>query len=302
MRSIIKRESAYKTNYERASDQILDGCKVMKLCYRINHDPYSSDAYRCASYMATRSILDEFAEFIDTEQIFPSSEQELNQKIFQYESYVLNQLNSFGGIPKISLAEKRGQMLEIIGGIQGPVKNLYSSERTFGWFAMHLNAIVACLHFLASKYDAIILFEDDIKVSNRIYSELIDLESYLDLHNFDFFNFVVPSDSKTSFRTNLRMGDTHISQTYQCWPGAAILGTRSGVKKLLEVFFSPSSNDVNDLRPFDTIIHNVSLWLIDEYRRGWHRDDSQSRAFKSFTFIPDHPSIVEWRMGHSTYC
>lgn len=295
MRSIIKRESAYKTNYERAPDQLLDGSLVMKLCYRVLHNPNSTDSFRCASYKSTREILGDFAEWIDTEQIFPSSEEELMQKVNQYESKLLDGLPQFGVMPNCSLVEAREKFLSRVAEIVGPVKNFYTGRTKFGWFAAHLNGIISLFEFLESDYEAVILCEDDIQLPPDFLDEITKIDSVLDFESVDFFNFVVPEEQKSTYVNYLDVGDSHISQSYQGWPGAALLVTRSGVTKYLHTFLFSSTGTINDARGGDEIIHNVTLTIRDDHSYQYNLDFSASRYMKTFTYKPHYGTTVKWR-------
>ena len=87
--------------------------------------------------------------------------------------------------------------------------------------------------FLESKYDTLIIFEDDIIISNnfrtiaKIYmNELMPV--------WDFFSFFVPDDSLFAYNQNNHdIGEEHICRSYQQWSCAGYAVNRRGAEKAI---------------------------------------------------------------------
>jgi GR25 family glycosyltransferase involved in LPS biosynthesis/predicted O-methyltransferase YrrM len=118
--------------------------------------------------------------------------------------------------------------------------------------------------FLDSKYDCLLLFEDDIKIDDNFLQGMDDYLNRLP-NNWDFFSPYVhwwqSQNIYNSYRDNI--GDTDICSSYQSWSLACYFISKNGVKKALEDL----NNGFND--PVDWYIYkNKELFNIYTLKPG----------------------------------
>lgn len=102
-------------------------------------------------------------------------------------------------------------------------------------------------NFLNSRYDYLVLMEDDIEYKENFYEKIKKYISDLP-DTFDVFSAFVPRDQFSRHDVWMNLGDSGICFSYQDWSCLCYVVSRSGAKKLIENF-----NNVN--LPLDWYIY-----------------------------------------------
>ena len=124
--------------------------------------------------------------------------------------------------------------------------------------------------FLESKYDTLIIFEDDIVVS-RNFKNIASIYMSELMPIWDFFSFFVPDDSLFAYNeTEHNLSEEYTCKAYQQWSCAGYAVSRRGAEKAIADVESKGINC-----PID--------WYIFNFRM--KQEENQMR-FNTFTVKP----------------
>jgi len=292
------------------SKDLKDEVDIKDFMYRIAHSPAHADSFRnqCAEQIATIMAAHGIAEG-NTPQIFPGSEAELNELIAglphlpEPASHLDETKDAHERlfVTQEAIAKKRAEWSYIYLNLPPENQILHKNTLSHKRLAMHLNSWLALQDFLNSDYKYYLKFENDVKIQERFVAEAIRVIPLLPV-NWDYFNFIVPDNAVKNYQEYLRIRGTDLTKSYQGYPAATMLISRSGAEKYLTRFLDHKTLDIslNGLRNGDTFVHNCHLYHEGNKLR-WQIDLSESRTFKTYTYIPNTESPVSWREGHSTW-
>lgn len=169
----------------------------MKVSYAILH--VDKDKVREPLLIENKKYLDGYAK-------------DLNQDV--YGIYNKNQLDDY-------YSKNLGLQID-------PDINFRYSE--IGCWASHH---IAWKTFYESDYDIVIIFEDDIRILDGFFENLMDNLSLIP-ENWDAFFSLVPEGNFSYYNENHNIGSQKVCRAYQGnWLGAYVLN-KSGAKKLLD--------------------------------------------------------------------
>lgn len=105
----------------------------------------------------------------------------------------------------------------------------------------------AWVNFAKSKYDSIILMEDDIQLSKSFSKKL---NEYIDElpNDWDVFTVYVPPSGNIRYKRDgkdLDIGKPNICKVYQSWSCLCYVVSKSGAKKLIEMVKTPVSRPID---------------------------------------------------------
>ena len=105
----------------------------------------------------------------------------------------------------------------------------------------------AWVNFAKSKYDHIILMEDDIKLSKTFSTKL---DQYIEElpNDWDVFTVYIPPSGNVRYKRDgkdLDIGKTNVCKVYQSWSCLCYVVSKSGAKKLIEMVKTPVSRPID---------------------------------------------------------
>ena len=163
-----------------------------------------------------------------------------------------------------------------------PGETFPSSAGVVGVWASNYTAYK---RFLASDYDTLILFEDDILVSKNFKSVIETYMRQLPV-DWDFFSFFVPDDSLFAYNKDTHtIGAENVCISYQQWSCAGYMVSREGARKAVE---DVESRGINC--PVD--------WYIFNFRM---KKEENQKTFYTYTLKPGHYRPVQFLQGAAQY-
>ena len=135
--------------------------------------------------------------------------------------------------------------------------------------------------FLETDYDTLLLFEDDVILSQNFR---IVAERYLEelMPAWDFFSFFVPDDSLFAYNPHIHdLGDDNTCRSYQQWSCAGYAVSRKGAEKAVEDVQSQGIT-----APID--------WYIFNFRM--KQEQNQAR-FATYTVKPGRYRPIKFLQG-----
>jgi hypothetical protein len=139
-----------------------------------------------------------------------------------------------------------------------------------GVIGVWASAYLAYKKFLESDKDVLIIFEDDIIISNN-FKTIADMYMSELMPIWDFFSFFVPDDSLFAYNQSEHdIGEEHICKSYQQWSCAGYAVSRRGAEKAIA---DVESRGINC--PVD--------WYIFNFRM---KQEKNQIKFNTFTIKP----------------
>jgi GR25 family glycosyltransferase involved in LPS biosynthesis len=139
--------------------------------------------------------------------------------------------------------------------------------------------------FLESKYDTLIIFEDDIVVS-RNFKNIASIYMSELMPIWDFFSFFVPDDSLFAYNeTEHNLSEEYTCKAYQQWSCAGYAVSRRGAEKAIADVESKGINC-----PID--------WYIFNFRM--KQEENQMR-FNTFTVKPQVYRPIKFLLEAAQY-
>lgn len=140
------------------------------------------------------------------------------------------------------------------------VKNFYCNEDIvidpkghkgngwkFGELGVWASNYSAWKNFSKTKYEMLMLMEDDIKLDKNFNSKLLSYIKELP-DDWDFFTVYTPSFGNVRYKSNkkdLDIGKENICKVYQSWSCLCYLVSKKGTKKLLKLVKKPVSSPID---------------------------------------------------------
>ena len=139
--------------------------------------------------------------------------------------------------------------------------------------------------FLESDKDVLLIFEDDIVISNN-FKTIANMYMNELMPIWDFFSFFVPDDSLFAYNESEHdLGEEHICKSYQQWSCAGYAVSRRGAEKAIADIESQGINC-----PVD--------WYIFNFRM--KQEENQMR-FNTFTVKPQVYKPIKFLLEAAQY-
>lgn len=280
------------------------------ICYRVLHD-YANcrDHFRVESAKRSIDIVSAFATELELKSFFPRSLDELNEAIstlpFEFENILPN--SSIGEETFLVTSNRVFTVLELWKKVYA-LTGSYDTENPYPLsqvklFAIHLHLWMMLEAFLKSDFTHLIYLEDDIHVPENFQEEAFRLLSVLP-SDWDFFNFVIPEEELHRHKPHLDLPGLDVCINYQRYPGACLLISRKGARKLLSHFLLEAEQmplNIDLSAAFDVTLancshppeHNFQIWFLNQSPR--------HRKFQTYTYVPQSNKAVGWRNFHSSW-
>ena len=139
--------------------------------------------------------------------------------------------------------------------------------------------------FLESDKDVLIIFEDDIVISNN-FKTIANMYMSELMPIWDFFSFFVPDDSLFAYsELEHNLGEEHICKSYQQWSCAGYAVSRRGAEKAVADIESRGINC-----PVD--------WYIFNFRM---KQEENQMKFNTFTIKPQVYRPIKFLLEAAQY-
>lgn len=271
------------------------------------HNPLTADPFRVRNFNQACEILNPIASWLQSRDFFPQTEDEMLealplilQKSENEEKEFDKEFEGNSLVTGGKLVEKYSMWNAVYQNLPTKIQQISKSLTHFRRFSLHVDLWLTLNEFVNSKFDWLLIIEDDVVLPSN-FLELLQLVIDGLPIDWDFFNFIVPSYETHHYKPYLNIKNSSLSISYQGRPSALLLISKLGAQKVLAEEFQKQNIalDLNSCRSIDTLIHNVSL-SHDENLQYYYIDVSDSRQFKTYTFIPEFDSGITWREGFST--
>lgn len=280
------------------------------LSFRISHDWRNcKDPFRIESALRSRQIVSGFASEIDVDSFFPKNVAELVDSVSSLPPESSNLLTnvSMGEESTVVTAERVLRILELwkemllLKPDRDTSEPFPTSEAKL--FAIHLHLWMTFEKFLRSLSSSLLYLEDDIELPTDFEYEVKQVLSALP-RNWDFFNFIIPEEEAHRYKDSLNLPELDLCVNFQRYPGACLLVSRKGARKMLHRFLFAVEilpKDCNLFTAFDVLLSNVRQ--LPEHNFGvWYLDQNiVTRAFQTYTFTPQSGRAISWRNYHSSW-
>jgi hypothetical protein len=154
-----------------------------------------------------------------------------------------------------------------------------------GVIGVWASAYLAYKKFLESDKDVLIIFEDDIVISNN-FKTIANMYMSELMPIWDFFSFFVPDDSLFAYsELEHDLGEEHICKSYQQWSCAGYAVSRRGAEKAVADIESRGINC-----PVDWYIFNFRI-----------KKEENQMKFNTFTIKPQVYRPIKFLLEAAQY-
>lgn len=207
-----------KEQFFNISDGLNRRVDSPKICFKIFHNEENTDLMEKRNILTQRAItqLEQDFDNFDTPTIMTRS---------------LEDIKSFYKNAKIKVDPKGWEG----NGWKPGELGIWASNYT------------AWVNFSKSKYDHIILMEDDIKLSKTFSTKL---DQYIEElpNDWDVFTVYIPPSGNVRYKRDgkdLDIGKPNVCKVYQSWSCLCYVVSKAGAKKLIELVKTPVSRPID---------------------------------------------------------
>lgn len=133
----------------------------------------------------------------------------------------------------------------------------------YGELGIWASNFTAFKNFVKSKYEYMVLMEDDIVLENQFNNKLINYLEELP-NDWDFFTVYIPKTGNVRYKTlkdQILIGKENVCKVYQSWSCLCYVVSKSGAKKILKLVKDPVSDPIDHWLFYNKNLNGYSIRL-----------------------------------------
>jgi hypothetical protein len=272
------------------------------ISYFVGHDPNSVNEQRKLCVKRMQDLFKEKIERQSIKSLFLKTEDDIFEYIQslprEYENF---SVNPFLGESQTFITQENVRRAwnfwHSSMGLRSNLNLIYGNMDTqIRRFSLNLAYLVALDAFVRSNCQFFLTFEDDAMLREDFIDVLAMVLKNIP-EGWDVFNFV-NKDGIHHYKSSHRILDTELSITYLGGSAAGLLWSRKGARAVLsrmlievkDFEFGDPNGDMN----IDALTSNLTMQRdLSGPGLDFSKNFSNSRSFKSYTFVPEFSSPVE---------